>query len=417
MKRSIVSVLLCWSASLAYAQPRPNTETTSDKDSKVNAPTTSAATTAQQRFSTARPSSDVAPGSIEVRVVDVSREPVHGAEIVLAILESGGARREVKQRVNEEGATTFSGLPVGKKQAYMVRLSHRGAQFQSPPFQLPLDRGFDVVIHRLETTRDHNNVIVSGGQLSIWRGEESLELGQTVILRNTSQKSYVFPKSGLAIQLPRGYEGFEPSPVMGDLRFNEIAGHGFTITGSLMPGETPASWRFNLPVTDSETRFSLRMPWKIESYRVVADASSGMTLEVERMPTPSVVEEQGHKILVTAVELRSNDAPLRELKVEIGGILGDDPSRWIAAIVSLAIALIGMLVAGFTPGKQSIDPTSVAKRKERIFAKAAKLNTERREGKIAERRYKRGVDALVDELSGLLVESKRTQLSRGRDES
>jgi hypothetical protein len=416
VKRSIASVLLCWSAALAYAQPHPS-GANSDDDPRVKAPKAAASSTTQPRLSSARPSSNVARGSVEVEVVDVDRKPVTGTEVVLAILESGGARREQKQRTNAEGKATFVGLQVGKAHAYLVRLHYQGARFQSPPFQLPTDRGFAVVIHRLETTRDHNKIVVSGGQLSIWRGEERLELGQTVRLRNTSQMSYVFPDRGLTVQLPQSYQGFEPSPVMGDQRFNELAGRGFTITGSLTPGETMLAWKFDLPLPGSEVKFSLQMPWRIESYRVVADASSGMTLEVKRMPKATVFEEQGHKISVTAVELGSNDAPLRELKVEIAGILGDGPSRWIAAFLSLAIALSGLLVAAFTPRHRGVDPNAVDRRKEHLLDRAAKLKTARQEGRISERRYQRDVDTLVDELSDLLVKSKRAQFSQRRDES
>ncbi len=418
MKRSVACVLLCWSAAGAYAQPESTGTTAgSDNDAGVAPSAAIASPTPQRRLSSARPSSDVARGSIEVVVFDLARKPVNGAEVFLAILQSGGARRELKQRTNADGKTTFESLRVGKQNAYMVRVPYRGARFQSPPFQLPTDRGFAVVIHRLETTRDRNKIVVSGGQLSIWRGEEQLELGQTVRLRNTSELSYVFPESGLAVHLPRNYQRFEPSPVMGDQRFSELAERGFTITGSLMPGETTIAWKFNLPVSGSEAKFSLRMPWKIESYRVVADASSGMTLEVERMPNPTLVEDQGHKISVTAIDLGSDVPPLRELKVRIGGILGSGPSRWIAAYLSIAIALIGLLVAVLTPRSPSIDPNAVARRKAQLFDRALKLKTARQEGRIAERRYQRGIDALVDELSDLLAESKRAQLSQRRDDS
>lgn len=416
MKPSITCALLFWFAALAHAQPDSSGATDSD-DAGKNQPAASLSPMMARRFSSAQPSPDVAPGSIEVEIVDVDGRPVKGADVSLAILKSGGTRREQKQRTNTEGKTTFAGLQVGRTHAYLVRLFYQRARFQSPPFQLSNDRGFKVLIRRLETTRNRDEVVVSGGQLSIWREEDRLEIGQTVRLNNTSQMSYVFPESGLTVQLPQNYQGLEPSPVMGDQRLTSIEGRGFTITGSLMPGETTLAWKFSLPVSDSKAKFSFRMPWNIVSYRVVADASSGMTLDVEKMPSATVVEEQGQKIWVTGIDPDSQRAPLRKLEVEIGGILGSGYSRWIAAFLSLAIALIGLLVAGFTPRNRNIDPNAFAGRKAQLLDRAVKLKTARQERRIAERRYKRGIDALVDELSDLMEQNKREQLSRPRSES
>jgi hypothetical protein len=135
------------------------------------------------------------------------------------------------------------------------------------------------------------------------------------------------------------------------------------------------------------------------------------------MPNATVVEEQGHTISVIAFDPGSGDAPLQKLDVEIGGILGSGPSRWIAVYLSLAIALIGLLVAALTPNKPCLDPNAVTRRKEQILDRATELKRERQEGRIGERRYQRGIDALVDELSGLLVKSKRDQLSQRRNDS
>ncbi|MBN1655033.1 MAG: Ig-like domain-containing protein [Deltaproteobacteria bacterium] len=385
---------------VARGQPLP----IADNDKGSNEAVSGSSVTTRQSLMSARPSSEVAVGSITVQVVDIKGEPVSGAEVFLVVLDAGGVRREKRGKTDAAGKITYSSLAVGEQQAYLAGLSYRGARFRSPPFQLPVDRGYAVLIHRLETTRDHSKIVITGGQLSIWVGEERLEIGQTVQLLNDGQKSYVLPERGLLVRLPKGYAGLEPSPSMGDQHLSEIDGEGLKITGSLLPGASFVAWRFDLPISGSEIGFSVRMPWKVTGYRVVANQSSGLTLKVAQMPEATVVEEQGQRFLVTQIEPGFSNRPLYELKVTIGAIRGPSFLRWIAVVLAFVLLLVGVVAAYRSPAGARADPRKIELRQERILERAVQLKALRDARKLSEHRYQRAIAGLLTELSEHLIE-------------
>jgi hypothetical protein len=413
MTRLLVWSVLWFFAAVALAQPhspdmeRETTSPVADDENEPAAAMPGRMPLSHRSMNSARPSSEVATGAIEVRVVDADGRPVIGAETVLVVLDEGGTRGEKTERTDTAGKSFYSGLGIGNGHAYLVRVPYGGAQLRSPPFQLPPDSGYAVTIHRLETTRDDSAIRLSEGQLSIWMADERLEIGQTVQLQNASQKIYVFPEHGLTVHLPKDFFGFETSVSMGDQRVAEIPGQGLRITGSLMPGTTMLAWKFNLPLSNSENKFSLQIPWKVEAFRVIADRGSGMTLGVAQMPAPTVIEERGQAFWATEIEIGPNDAPLREIAVTLGHVSGNNSFRWIALFISLGIALVGVVAASRKPTLATYDPKAVAERKEHLLDRAVTFHSRWEKGRLGRRRYQRAIAVVVNELTNLLYQSKR----------
>lgn len=354
---------------------------------------------------------ELRPGTIRVRVLDGANQPVAKARVQLAVMQGMGARTTVDGATDETGVAVFAGLSVGEGQAYRVNVLHEGAKYSSNPFRLPVNAGYDVMVRQLDTTRDLAEVVLYIGATSVELHDERLKIVQQARLVNVGQRTYVFPDKGQFIPLPPGFLAFSAQDTMTDQKVTPVDGKGLRIDGSLAPGQATLTWGFDLPRDGSEATFSIPIPWRNYAYRVLVDAAQGMTLEVDGMPPPQLVEHDGHRLLVTETQAQPNQPMLKQVSIRLHGIPGAGPARWVA----LALALLGLavgLLAAFRNSSGESTARATADRKQELALAVARLDRELAAGEVGPEFHTEERTRLIDELSSLLREESAAAPAR-----
>jgi hypothetical protein len=366
---------------------------------------------ARRALAESEPSADVPVGSIRVKVLDGAEKPVPGAQLQLGTMSQEAGRTATPGETGADGTFVFSNLPNGDKQAYRVNVLHQGAKYSSMPFRLPVDRGYDVVIRRLDVTNDAREVVLYVGATSVELKDERLRIVQQARLVNIGSKTYVFPADGQLLRFPKEATAFQAEEVMTDQHMREAAGEGVRITGSIPPGEVTLTWGFDIPQTESTAELNFELPWITFAYRVLADAAPGMTLQVDDMPAPELVTDRGRRLLVTEVVKRVGDTPMRAVHIKIAGIPGPGPLRFIAVGLAIAVLGLGFLVArmtaGVSTGAGAVALHDLQLEKERLLARAKALEEEHARGDIGPEFHKTALSELEEQLSGILYEQQR----------
>jgi hypothetical protein len=201
---------------------------------------------------------------------------------------------------------------------------------------------------QMEAWLGANPIVVSSGQLAIEFSDRGVQVEQQVRVVNLGQSTHVFGGEASFVRLPDGYRSFEAAVQQpsNDQRVIEIAAKGFQLGGSLPPGAMVVAWRFQLPLTGAQTRFSVTLPWEIMTFRVFAQALPGIRLHVDGMPKARPHTEQGFSLLTTEFERKQSDAPFHAITVRLTGIPGANRLRWVALMLSIVIVALGAIIAG-----------------------------------------------------------------------
>jgi hypothetical protein len=365
-------------------------------------------------LTTAEPSKDVPPGTIRVRVLDGAERPVAGAAVEVGTMSQDSARTHMAGRSDAAGICIFAKLATGDRQAYRVNVQHDGAKYSATPFRLTADQGYDVVIRRLDTTRDEHVIVLYVGATSVEFKDDRLKLVQQARLFNVGTKTYVFPEGGLLVPLPPGALAFQSDEVMTDQKLAVDADHGFRVRGSIAPGEVTLTWGFDLPQSGSSADLTFQVPWPAFAYRVLADAAPGLSLEVDDMPPPELRADNGRHFFVTEVVKSAGEQPLRSVRIHLRGVPGPGPLRLIAVALALLVLGVGLGLAVRAPQVVAMtrDTEDFETRKRHMLQRATSLGAEHQRGEVGDEFHAAGMTAIEDDLAALLYEREKTHKPR-----
>ncbi len=303
-------------------------------------------------LTTARPDPALPAGEIRVLVLDGEHSPAAGVQVVLASLKPKGEPDEMRAATDENGRCAFVELPVGTGRSYVARVDHQGAAYRSPPFYLPLDNGYQVVLHRPDTTRDPSKLLAMSGRAAVEMLDQKLRVAVNVRLVNTGRKTYRFPEEGLVVKLPPGFSSLQIPPTMQDRRAIAREGEGVALFGSLPPGANELAWQFDLPVAGRRADLSMRLPWPVMTFQVVALAVDDLQIEVRGSGEAQEHEHEGRRFLVAEIRHGPDDEDVHDIAFSISGFPGPGPLRWVALLLSLLAIAVGVGAALRPPGKR-----------------------------------------------------------------
>jgi hypothetical protein len=362
----------------------------------------------QAPLASERADADLPAGTIRVQVHAPDGVPARDTEVSLGIMASDGSRSTETARTAHDGVAVFAGLASGERQAYRVNVPYRGAKYSSNPFRLPPSGGYQVEIRQLPVTRDEKLLVLYLGATSLELKDERLHVVQQARLLNLGGATYVFPEDGALVRLPEGFMAVQTQETMTDQRVVEAEGAGLRVHGSLLPGEVTLVWGFDLPLSGSELRFAIDIPWVTFAYRVIADAPPGLSLDVEGMPKPLLHSEGGRRFLITEMQRRIGDPPFQRLALAIHGIPGPGPGRWIAAALALIAIAAGVVLSGRAappePRAAAQQDAALAARRAELLARARELQALRAAGETGPEYHQEQMALLTDELAALLFE-------------
>ncbi|MDB4974456.1 MAG: hypothetical protein JWN48_2797 [Myxococcaceae bacterium] len=350
----------------------------------------------------AEPKQGLAPGTIEIEVVDQSGAPQPGAEIVLGVMASMGGRTEQRARTDAHGHYTFRGLNVGSQQAYRGNVLREGAKFSTTPFRLPEELGYHARVPVLGVTRDQRLMFQVIGQTVVELRDDRLHITQQARLANAGEQVITFPKEGLVVPLPQGFTAFTWQDQMSDQKGEELAGKGFRIRGSLPPGSATLAWTFDLQRDGAAAKIAINQPWRTYTYRVISEAPAGLKLRVSDFPEAELVHDNNRDLLFTQLQRAPNDAQLAGFTIRIDGIPGPGPGRWFAvALAALAVA-IGISRAFKRSDDRVERKSELAARKRELIELAKQAERERERGDIGPNYHAEKLDEIVTELALVL---------------
>ena len=355
------------------------------------------------------PSPSLEPGTISATIVDQRGFPLGGQQVRLGILfqkiAEGEARSEKFAQADAQGTVQFNGLVRGTDHAYRVTVQVHGAMYQTAPFNLKPDMGQRVVLHVFPATSDVERAAFGmRGYLYVETRDELFQCEALFRVFNVGQITWV-PKD-VVIELPKGFKAFKAQEGMTDVRFEQVEGVGARLVGTFPPGQSEASFRFQLPKSNEDSlTFRMQVPPHVAEMRVIAEASSSMNLNVTGFQEPvPTANQNGQRVLVAVKQLLQRDEEIKDFTATISGIPTPGPGRWFALALAGCMAIGGVFAArgafdGVAGGK---DAASDKKRaRELLLRELMALETARREERIGPRSYQQSRTALIDAIARL----------------
>jgi hypothetical protein len=149
------------------------------------------------------------------------------------------------------------------------------------------------------------------------------------------------------------------------------------------------------------------MPLPVVGSTVITEAPPGLTLAVDGMGPAEARMSEGQRVLLTGLERRPDDPPLRELHLVLGGIPAAAGPARIAASVGTGALVLGALAYGFSRRKERAAKRAravVVSDRDRVLAEMGELARLHKEGDVGPQTYARRRRELALVLAGLLRE-------------
>lgn len=395
----------------------PSAEQTTQPAQAARAPQSHARPPANE----SAPAPDLPAGTIEVLVLRASGAPIAGQEVRLGIMfqriSEGESRSERLARTDAEGRVRFEGLQGGSNYSYRVTLKSGPAEYASMPFGLG-GSGHRVKLHVFPVTRNIKEALVGmRGFLYIEPRDDIFQF--QVLYRVFNIGAVTWVPDDVVMELPAEFKAFSAERGMTDIRFEQVEGKGARLVGTFPPGQHDVGFRFQLPKERVETAFfGVGLLPHVAEMRVIAEASTNMTLDVEGFePTRSDTNPRGQRVLVTRKLMGVEGEPLQRIAVTLSGLPVPGPGRWIAALIAALLAGSGgAAAAGWlrfdAPGRDRRGEELVQAR-ELLLQELVELESARRAGELGPRAHadakKQLLDALVRLGPEALAPSRETR--------
>jgi hypothetical protein len=292
---------------------------------------------------------DLAPGQIEVRVIDRRFRELGGRTVTLKVLhqsiERGNTESTVTAVTDDQGIARFAGQGTESDYQYQVLLEDGPAKYPTPPFGFSSKGGgIKVFVPMFEYTRNLNEAIVlSRALVVVVPRDESFTIEVLWRVENFGQKTWV--PENVVFKMPPGFKALQAEEMKGDGRFENAGDEEVKLTGTFPPGKHDLMFRFQLPNEGkSELSFAFPTFLHVGLLKVMVDVSPTMTLSVPGFsPAEETRNREGQKRLVTGRDFLGEkiQAP-PEVQITIAGIPTPSKGRSVAAGIAAAIALAGL---------------------------------------------------------------------------
>jgi hypothetical protein len=361
---------------------------------------------------------ELPPGTIVIEVRDASDRPMPRTDVTLGILQQsvakGESRRHVSKPTDEEGNLRFDGLESGTGVAYRVTVPYgvgvsEPATYAAMPFQLDLHNGQRVRVHVFPVTNRVNETMLGmDGIVYMELKDDVVQFDELYRIYNIGGVTWV--PSDVVVTLPRGFKAFSAQKEMSDAGWDEVPGKGARLRGTFGPGQHETHFRYQVPYDGDESiAFSTTLPPHVARMRVMAEASKGMTLQVQDFPASiSDRNQTGQRILLTERQARAGESPPSEVRISLENIPTEGAAKWVATVIAASTILLGLYLAfdkekTKSTGRQRIGDQDAERARSRLVTEIAELDKARAAGEVGPKAYDRIRAALVDALARLMA--------------
>ncbi|WP_437778894.1 carboxypeptidase-like regulatory domain-containing protein [Sorangium sp. So ce1097] len=366
---------------------------------------------------TVREDAGLPAGVLVLTVQDADGKPVPRTAVDIDILHSsvakGDSRERVKRETDDAGAVRLENLTIGAGTSYGISVTRDGATFSLPHFGLGAEAGKRAVLHVYEATPDVNGLLVgTQGIIYLQLRQDSISVEQLYQVYNLGRVAWL-PNETFA--LPPDYKAFSKTETMDDMRFDEVKGTGVALRGTVSPGRHEGQFRWQVPFNKEERQtIRIELPPRMAQFRVMAEASKSMTLDVAGFPAAQRTQNRdGKKILITEKQSSRVEGGLRTVEITLAGLPTPGWGRWIALSLAGA-AVIGGAAVNMVRRRDGQRGPDDEERRELLEARDAlldefvELERARKRGDVGPKTYERVRGALLDALARIvaMIESK-----------
>ncbi|MFI5299468.1 MAG: carboxypeptidase-like regulatory domain-containing protein [Polyangiales bacterium] len=359
-------------------------------------------------------------GMIVGRIVDADGNAVAHEAVTLGILRSsvalGEARTQQSTTTDASGNFNFAGLLTGSGWVYRVSIVASGADpkltatYGVSPFQLKLDQGHMVELHKFPVTGSLDGMMAgfTAVDTTIEVRDDVIEVNQIFQFTSVTPKTWALG-DGFTLKLPAQFKGLREAETSNDYHATAIEGVGVKWTGSFPPGQSQLAYDFKLPYSGDEATvdFEAELPTRVIAARVRVMSRKGMSLDVDGFPaSKSDTSETGVKVLST-LRQGSPQEPLHTIAVHIKGLPVRGMDRFFAMLGALGAVAIGLFFASRPPSPRSSADTALrarllAERRRVTVDELELLDRARDKGDVGVEAYATERERLVDALAASL---------------
>ena len=373
---------------------------------------------------------ELPPGTILVKLVDANGQPIANSDVKLGVqfqkISEGEQRTERHAKTDAGGTARFDGLTTGSDFSYRISARSGPAEYSSEPVQLKGDMGVMALLHVYPVTRSPAEAAVGAiGYVYVETRDDVFQF--EVLFRYGNRSRVTWVPENARMTLPAGFKAFKAGEAMTDVRFEEEPGRGAKLTGTFAPGQQSASFRFQVP-RDEETSasFHFGLPPHVGEIRFIAEAATGMEIDVEGFEKPQTdVSQTGQRVLVTRrVAVRGQASGLGEFTASLAGIPTPGSGRWIAALIATVLAGLGFAAFRGKLGDEThagLQDRDAERARRLLLDELVQLTRARRADRIGPTTYESARRALVEALARIVLlnpdlgkKSKKGGSSRSR---
>lgn len=350
-------------------------------------------------------------GTISARILDAHGAPLAGARVKLHLVKSTIAQGETADETFEgttdpSGRTSFTGLKIGSSFRYDLSTVRDGASYAIPAFFLSDKAGKSIVLHAYRATKDLGQALV-GMQGGIYIGlkEDTLSIEEGFNIFNVGEIAWLL--DNVTVPLPEGARAFNTQEMDSSVTPAQV-GDAVALNGTVPPGRTDLGYRYSVPLSNEGTQtIRVRLPPNVAQFRVIAEASASMALNVEGFPpTQPTKTPAGQRILITERQVSHMVGGLREIEITLTGLPTAGPGRWIALGLAAVVLLGGVAYAMRRSDKRDLGDDlrrELRDARESLLDELIALDRAHAQGEVGPKSYARIQSELLDALARIVA--------------
>jgi hypothetical protein len=326
-------------------------------------------------------------GTLELTLLDQAGKPIAGRLVQLGQVTKEAPLKVLRATSSATGVARFEGLDTGENTGYAALIEHEGMRLSTEPFRMEAAQGMRGEIRALGRTSDPSVLRFDNrARLIVEVGEDSLQMMEELIFKNTSDKAFDPGNEGLLIPLPLGFEGAKE--IEGSVPLDLRAGQGAAVRAPISPNSgamfaTRVRVGFVLPAGGSpDVEVKQKLPFGLEGALVLVPANTHLTVEASGLrERPAQADAQGN-----SVKLYELDAipPGGTLSLTVKGLPAlDHKGRNIAGALCLLL-IVAAVIASPRPTKVAhavANAAQLTERREKLFGELVALEQQRRQGR------------------------------------
>jgi hypothetical protein len=349
-----------------------------------------------------RPVTDLPDHAISVRLIrgnlsnNITGHPVE--------LRVGG--KTMTAKTDESGRAEFKDLPPGAPVKASADVD--GEHLQSQEFPAPDRGGIRLMLVATDKTKGPSTtpdappisgqvVITNQSRIVLQPADESVEVYYLLDIEN-SARAPVNPTTPFVFDMPD--EAVGTTVLDGSTPLVSVKGRRVTVAAPVPPGHHFVQVAASIPAENGEITIAQRLPANLEGLAVVVKKVGATALASPQIANQREMPADGETYLAGTGGAVAAGQPV---SITVSGVPHHSRAgRFIALTLAAAIVVIGIWVGG---GRAEVDASARAaerkrlhQRRDKLLNELVKLETDRRAGRVDDRRYGARREELVTSL-------------------